>query len=44
MTVLVDLDGSRVLEVTEGRDEKAANKAWTAIPEQQRKKVKYSGR
>ncbi len=40
VTVLVDLDGSRVLEVTEGRDEKAANKAWTAIPEQQRKKVK----
>jgi transposase len=40
VTVLVDLDGSRVLEVTEGRDEKAANKAWTAIPEPQRKKVK----
>ncbi|MCP4003316.1 MAG: ISL3 family transposase, partial [bacterium] len=40
VTVLVDLDGSRVLEVTEGRDEKAANKAWAAIPERQRKKVK----
>lgn len=40
VTVLIDLDGSRVLEVTEGRDEKAANKAWTAIPEPQRKEVK----
>ncbi len=40
VTVLTDLDGSRVLEVTEGRDEKAASKAWTAIPEQQRNKVK----
>lgn len=40
VTVLTDLDGSRVLEVTEKRDEKAADKAWTAIPESQRKKVK----
>jgi transposase len=40
VTVLTDLDGSLVLEVAEGRDEEAANDAWTAIPEQQRKKVK----
>ena len=40
VTVLVDLDGSRVLEVTEGRTEKAANKAWAAIPKPQRRKVK----
>jgi transposase len=40
VTVLTDLDGSRVLEVAEGRDEKAANEAWTAISEQQRDKVK----
>jgi len=40
VTVLTDLDGSRVLEVAEGRDEEAANVAWKAIPEQQRKKVK----
>ena len=40
VTVITDIDGSRVLEVTEGHDEKAADKAWTAIPEPQRKEVK----
>lgn len=40
VTVLTDLDGARVLEVAEGRDEEAANEAWAAIPEQQRKEVK----
>ena len=40
ITLLTDLDGSRVLEVTEGRDENAANEAWASVPEKQRKKVK----
>jgi transposase len=40
ITVLNDIGNSRVLEVTEGRDEKAANKAWTAVPEEQRVQVK----
>ena len=40
VTVLTDLDGSRVLEVSEGRDEKAANEAWRSMPEKQRKQVK----
>jgi transposase len=40
VTVLTDLDGSRVLEVAEGRDKKAAETAWKAIPESQRKTIK----
>jgi transposase len=31
ISLLIDLEGSRVLEVTEGRDEAAAQKAWNSL-------------
>lgn len=39
VSVMTDLDGSRVLDVAEGRDETAANCLWESLPEAQRKKV-----
>lgn len=39
ISVLTDIDGSRVLEVSEGRDETAADALWGALPEQQREQV-----
>lgn len=40
ITILTDLTGSRVLEVSEGRDEESANEAWQALPPEQTRKVK----
>ena len=40
ITVLTDLDGARVLEVSEGRDEEAAGQAWMSLPPEQAAKVK----
>lgn len=39
ISLLVDLSGSRVLEVVEGRTEEAANELWTAIPDEQKGQV-----
>lgn len=39
ISVLTDIDGSRVLEVSEGRDEAAADALWEALPEEQREQV-----
>lgn len=39
ISLLTDLDGSRILEVTEGRTEESADELWKAIPDQQRDKV-----
>ncbi len=38
-SLLTDLDGSRVLEVTEGRTEEAANALWQSLPAEQREQV-----
>jgi transposase len=35
VSLMTDLDGSRVLEVVPGRDEDAANKLWKTLPESQ---------
>lgn len=40
VSLMTDLDGSRVLEVVPGRDEEAANKLWKTLPESQRVKIK----
>jgi len=39
VSVLTDIDGSRVLEVSQGRDQEAANKLWDSIPPEQRDKI-----
>jgi transposase len=39
ISVLTDVDGRRVLEVSEGRDEAAADALWTSLPDAQRTKV-----
>jgi transposase len=38
-SLLIDLDGSRVLEVTEGRTEEAANALWRSMPKEQSEQV-----
>jgi transposase len=40
VSVMVDLEGSRVLEVAEERTEEAAEKLWKTLPEEQRKQVR----
>jgi transposase len=39
VSILTDLTGGRVLEVSEGRHEEAANKLWTGIPAEQTQQV-----
>lgn len=39
VSVMTDLDGSRVLEVVEDRTEKAADALWNSLPQVQREKV-----
>jgi len=39
VSILTDLSGGRVLEVTEGRDEEAANGLWKGIPAEQAQQV-----
>jgi len=39
ISILTDLSQSRVLEVSEGRDEQAAHEAWKALPQQQAQQV-----
>lgn len=39
ISILTDLTGARVLEVTEGRDEEAANALWNNIPPERAEKV-----
>jgi len=36
ISVMTDIDGSRVLEVTQGRDEEAANALWKTFTEEQK--------
>ena len=40
VSVMTDLEGSRVLEVVQGRDQEAAEKLWKTLPAKQRKKIK----
>jgi transposase len=40
VSVMVDIDKSRVIEVTEGRDRKAADKLWGVIPLKNRGNIK----
>ena len=40
VSILTDLDGSRVLEVADGRDARATDRLWQSLPEAQRKSVK----
>lgn len=40
ISVMTDIDESRVLEVTKGRDEAAANELWQTLTEPQRENVK----
>lgn len=39
VSVMTDIDGRRVLEVTEGRDEKAAGELWKTLSEEQKQNV-----
>jgi transposase len=39
VSVMTDLDGSRVLEVTENRTQEAADQLWNSLPEAQRGQV-----
>jgi transposase len=39
ISVLTDIDGSRVLEVSKGRDEAAANDLWEAFTEEQKENI-----
>lgn len=39
VSLMTDLDGSRVLEVVPGRDEAAADKLWESLPETQHSQV-----
>ena len=39
ISVMTDIDGHRVLEVTEGRDTEAANALWKTLPEEQRQEI-----
>lgn len=40
ISVLTDIDGSRVLEVSEGRDELAANALWETFTDEQKENIK----
>ena len=40
VSVMTDIDGGRVLEVVPGRDRKAADTLWKALPKEQRGKIK----
>jgi transposase len=40
VSLMVDLDGSRVLEVTEDRTTEAADKLWESLPKTQREQVR----
>jgi transposase len=40
ISVMTDIDGKRVLEVSQGRDEKAANALWKTLSDEQKDKVK----
>ena len=40
VSVMTDLDGSRVLEVTENRTQEAADQLWNSLPEVQRGQVR----
>ena len=40
VSLKTDIDGSRVSEVSQGRDEEAAETLWKALPESQRLQVK----
>ena len=40
VSVMTDITGSRVVEVVQGRDLKAANQLWKSIPESARKNIK----
>ena len=40
VSILVDLSGARVLDVSEGRDEKAANELWASLGKKQATQVK----
>ncbi len=39
VSTLNDLEGGRVIEVVEGRDEQSARKLWESLPEAQREKI-----
>jgi len=39
VSVMTDIEGGRVLEVSEGRDEKAASQLWKSLPESQRERI-----
>lgn len=39
ISLLVDLTGSRVLEVVEGRTEEAANSLWETLPDEQKEQI-----
>lgn len=39
IALLTDLDGSRVLEVVEGCDQKTAEALWLSLPEEQRRRI-----
>ena len=40
ISLMTDLDASRVLEVTEGRDEAAANQLWKSLSPENKRKIK----
>jgi transposase len=40
ISLMTDIDGSRVLEVSEGRDEAAANRLWKSLSSGQKGKIK----
>ena len=40
ISLMTDIDGSRVLEVSEGRDEAAANRLWKSLPSKEKRKIK----
>jgi transposase len=40
ISLLTDIDGSRVLEVSEGRDEAAANRLWNSLSSEKKGKIK----
>ena len=40
ISLMTDIDGSRVLEVSEGRDEAAANRLWKSLPSREKRTIK----
>ena len=40
VTLMTDIDGQRVLDVSEGRTEESADELWEKLPETQQKKIK----